>query len=171
MNIKINLNKGFGIVEALVGITIAALLLVTFTTLIWQTIKINNANAKDLKATMYLQELIEVAKDLEQSDWDELTKDACNISIDSNYKCHPYIDIVLQKWFLSTSGKEYLENNTYTRWLTIENVSRDPATNEIVTSGGVDDPNTKKVKAEIKWNNGFQDRNLTLETYVYNYNP
>ena len=168
MIIKINLNKGFGIVEALIGITIAALLLSAFTTLIWQTIKINNANAKDFKATMYLQELIEISRDLEQTSagWQTLANTSCN----SSSPCYPVVSG--SDWTLvSDPSKQTLENNTYTRWLIIENVQRDPITNEIVTSGGVDDPNTKKVKAEINWNNGFQDKVMKLETYVYNYNP
>ena len=166
---KINFNKGFGRIEALVGITIAALLLTTFTTLIWQTIKINTANTKDLKATMYLQELIEIAKDLEQSKWNEFDSDGdyypdiiigsinCGIGIDRCWKLFGSpIDPVTSEPFDPIMLTE--DENYKARWLTIEG---DPA----------DSSHKKKVTATIKWNNGFQNKEMELETYVYNYNP
>lgn len=79
-------SEGFSIIEALVGITLAALLLVAFTALISQTIKINHANTSKLKATMYLQELIEIAKDLEQSATPTIFFDMVSLSL---YKLPP----------------------------------------------------------------------------------
>lgn len=162
MIIKINLNKGFGIIEALVGITIAALLLVAFTTLIWQTIRINSANTKDIKAIMYLQELIEIVKDLERSNPSEIFADY----YPDPYICHPFISE--NKWILNDGEEPSLEN-TFTRSMKIENVSRDANNIEEIYNRINNDPKTKKITATISWNNGFQDRTMNLETYVYDY--
>lgn len=159
--------KGFGIIEAVVGITLASIFLTAFATLTLQTIKLDRANISELKADMYLKELIEVAKDLEQSeDWSVITGYPCSYSL--NQPCHP--EISGGKWILVT-GTESLDNNMYSRSLTIADVNRNQIAfpNEIVTSGGVSDPNTKKIIGEIRWNDGSHSP-MTLETYIYNYN-
>ena len=159
--------KGFGIIEAVVGIALASMLLTAFMTLTVQTIKINRANINELKADMYLKELIEVAKDLEQSeDWSVITGYPCSDSL--NQACHP--EISGGKWTL-VPGTESLDNNMYSRSLTIADVNRNQIAfpNEIVASGGIFDPNTKKIIGEIRWNDGTHSP-MTLETYVYNYN-
>ena len=158
-------NNGFAIVEALISVGIAASLVVTFTTFISKNIKVNYANTKEVKANFYLQELIEVARDLEQSDWSEITAPLCA----SPNICHTASS--LGAWqFLA--GAENLENKSYSRSVTIEDVYRSVSTfpNTIVDStipGAVLDPNTKKITATISWYDGFQNRSSTLETYVY----
>ena len=143
-------NRGFSIIEAIVGITLAALLLVAFTALISQTIKINHANTSGLKATMYLQELIEIAKDLEQSA-------TSTIFAPSGYSCdvcHPII-IAPGVWSLTNipSGQETLEN-TFHRSITI---------------GNTGDYKVKMATATISWYDGFKNNTSTLETYLYYY--
>lgn len=159
-------DRGFGIIETIISIGLAVILLIGFTTLILQIIKTSQVNTSELKAMMYLQELIEISKDLEQSGWDELINPPCAAPL----ICHP--EATLNTWTF-TSGAESLDNGTYTRSLTIESVSRNQNTfpNEIVSNGGIDDPNTKKIIATIMWYDGLQTRNLMLETYVYNYTP
>jgi len=158
--------KGFGIIEAVVGITLASILLTAFMTLTVQTFEINRANINELKANMYLKELMEVAKDLEQSkDWSVITGYPCSYSL--YQACHP--EISGGKWTL-VPDKESFDNNMY-RSLTIADVYRSQLAfpNEIVTSGGTFDPNTKKIIGEIRWNDGSHYP-MTLETYIYNYN-
>ena len=160
-NNKIINMKAFGMIEVLISLAIASIVLLTFTSLNVYNIKISRANTTRLKANMYLQELIEVAKDLEQSDWDAIVNSPCSTA------CHPQIQG--NAWIL-VLGAETLENS-YTRSVKFEEVRRDQLAfpNTIVDSGGVIDPDTKKSIAEISWNDGFQNRTLTLETYVYNY--
>jgi len=157
-------------IEAVVGVTLASILLTAFMTLTVQTVKINRANINELKADMYLKELIEVAKDLEQSeDWSTIIGYPCSDSL--NQVCHPATssDISGYKWEL-VSGIEPLDNNM-SRSLTIADVYRDQLAfpNNIVLTGGVPDPNTKKIIGEIHWNDGSHSP-MTLETYIYNYN-
>lgn len=147
------------------GVVIASIILLAFTTLITKAIAFNSANGQRLKATLYLQELIEVAKDLEQSDWNLLI--TCVSS-----QCHP--EELGGSWNLNGSGPETID--IYTRSLTLEHVCRHIITNEIL-SGPCDsadpeyDEYTKKVIAQIDWNDRFGQAPLELEAYVYNYNP
>lgn len=149
--------EGFALIEALVSIAIIAILLIAFEVLISHAIKVNRINRYELKASLYLQEAIEAVKDLERSNWEALT---C-----VNY-CYPNING--GDWEL-LAGQELLESGAYTRFLSVEDVCRNED-NEIVDELCSDpDLNTKKVVANINWNDSFRDRNLTLETYVYQY--
>ncbi len=162
--------KGFSLLGAIIGLTVAAIILLAFTTLITKAITFNSANGQRLQATLYLQELIEVAKDLEQSpeisgDWNQHITDCVNQT------CHPPpASVAAGSWELAI-GEENLDD-TYTRSLTIENVCRDTITNEILPppcNPADSDPNTKKVIAQIDWNDRFGQAPLELEAYIYNY--
>jgi len=158
--------KGFILFDALVGVFFGTIFLVAFAELILNGVKMSYVNNSQLKAKFYLQELIEVTKDLEQtpSGWQTIINTSCN---DSS-PCYPTTSG--SDWILvSDPSKQTLENNTYTRWLTIEDVYRNP-TNQIVNRtdpGAVLSTSTKKVIATITWNNGRQTS--TLVTYVYKY--
>ena len=154
--------KGFALVEIIVSMAVSAMLLVSFIGLAIQTKKTSRTYTSELQARMYLAEMIEVAKDLEESDWIEIVSGTC----DSPALCHP--EISWGAWIL-VANTEILDNGTFTRSLTIKEVRRDTLTfpNVIVEIGGVVDPDTKKVAATVSWNDGYQDRTLDLETYVY----
>ena len=164
--------KGFGLIEAVVGIIVALIIILAFTALISRAVAYSTINGKQLKATLYLQEMIEAAKDLEQSSdgWDRLTTSTspCYAT------CHPYVSG--SSWDLN-SGTEELENNTYERWLAIEDVCRNLITNEIMDIpcdpliNPEYNPNTKKIIAYIDWNDQLGSQRLELEAYLYNYNP
>jgi len=159
-------NNGFSIIEALVGITLAALLLVAFTSLITQTIKINQANMSKLKATMYLQELIEIAKDLEQSATSTIFYNTGDPSPCTN--CHPIVKGIA--WEFDNDPLNNPETiDGFTRSMTISPVLRDWWSGNIVQTGGIDDPWTKMATATISWYDGFKYNTSTLETYLYYY--
>lgn len=161
-SISFRKSSGFVIIDAVIGVIIGTIILTAFATLILNGIKISRVNNSELKAKMYLQELIEVAKDLEQSEWGELTDGTCATPT----VCHVSSDDNI--WNL-VPGEEPLENNTYIRSLTIEDVCRN-SDKEIDTCPSYEiSTSTKKVIARITWNDGFRDRNLILETYVYKY--
>ena len=142
--------KGFGIVEAILGVALSAILLTIFVSLLLQSVKVSYANTNELKAKMYLQELVEAAKDLEQSDWDEINNSSC--------ASPPFCYFVIgpgNTWEIN-SGSELLENELFERSIEIESIPSEDY--------------KKKVTAMIYWNDGYQERNLELETYLYNYN-
>lgn len=157
-----SVHKGFALVEAMVGMAISAVLLVSFTALAIESRKAGWTYTHELRARMYLAEAIESAKDLEVSNWGQI------ISPDCAYpeKCHP--EILSDAWILE-AGEEMLDNEIFTRSLSVHEVRRNMLTfpNEIVATGGVLDPDTKKVKGIISWSDAYGNRILELETYVY----
>lgn len=144
-------------IEVIISLLVGSILVMTFITLVIQSKKIESTNKDAFRAELYLRETIEAAKDLEQSDWDEITGCA---SI-----CHP--EISTDAWTV-VDGEETIDS-TFTRSFSVYPVQRNQLSfpNEIVESGGIEDPNTKKVVASIEWDANGAIRTLTLETYIY----
>ncbi len=160
-------SKGFALVEVVVGIGIAAFILTTFSTIALQSKKISQANMRSFRATMYLREAVEVAKDLEQTNWAGPTGIANPLCTSSPY-CHP--QAAGNVWTL-VSGEESLDDGMFTRTLSVSSVYRDASTNAIDLADpptGVPDPNTKKITSRVTWDTGFAVRTGTLEAYIYN---
>ena len=152
---------GFLMIEVILSIAISSVLLLAFSTLVLQSNKVSRSNVNEFKASMYLREAIEASRDLEQSNWAEIEKGACQ----SPGLCHP--EISGGAWIFS-GGEEVLEGS-FTRSLTVFPVSRDTLVfpNEIVSAGGVDDPNTKRMVVTVGWDENGSSRVLNLETYAY----
>ncbi|MBI4114400.1 MAG: hypothetical protein HY445_00990 [Candidatus Niyogibacteria bacterium] len=152
---------GFSMIEVTVSVLVGSVLLVTFLTLVTHSAKIERANKETYQAELYLREMIEVAKDLEGSNWTELT--SCQ-----DIQCHP--EISGTTWTLISDDQTI--NGIFTRSMTIEAVQRDNGgtfPNNIVETGGNDDPNTKKIVGTISWETVAGPRTRSLEAYVYNY--
>ncbi|OHA52882.1 MAG: hypothetical protein A3A97_04255 [Candidatus Terrybacteria bacterium RIFCSPLOWO2_01_FULL_40_23] len=168
-------NEGFALIEVILSAALLATFGVAFQTLSIQSAKLSRLNQDKLKATMYLRELIEITKDLEQTNW--TSTGLGNLNCVSPKSCHPVINLTTNPytWELveDDPGNPVFPNGdaAYTQSITIEPVNRDnPAVfpNEIVEapSGSVD-PNTKKITATIIRKNIPSPNTLTLETYVY----
>jgi hypothetical protein len=158
-----NSNKGFLIIESVIGITITSVLLMAFTSLAVKSEIISRFNIGEFKASMYLRELVEVSKDVERTDWTAFNDPSC---VFPNV-CHPEISGGV---WVFVSGEEVLDNGVYTRSFSVKPVYRDQLTfpNVIVESGGVLDPDTKKIVANLVWDNGVSSKAINLESYVYN---
>ena len=158
-----NSRKGFSIIEVIISTGIMAMFVAAFAILVTQATIISQTNISAVRGEMYARELIEVAKDFEvsgaTSDWNTLAAGTCSSP------CHPAISGNV--WTLA-AGEETIEN--YTRSLTVEDVRRDQLSfpNTIVETGGEDDPNTKKVIANVSWTAKGNTQTISLETYVYN---
>jgi len=74
-------------------------------------------------------------------------------------------DVRIYNRALSTSEiSDLYESKIFTRYFSIENVSRDTS-DDIVTSGGNDDPSTQKVIAYVEWSVGAGTTNFQIVDY------
>ncbi|TAN57273.1 hypothetical protein EPN15_04820, partial [Patescibacteria group bacterium] len=117
-------------------------------------------------ATMLVQEGLDAARSIRDTNWDTFiaANDAPNTHGVSNSGTG---------WSWSGTNNEIPQGpRKYIREITVENVSRDAATNDIVVTGGTDDPHTKKVISRVKWNNGLSLQDVSLSEYLtdWNYN-
>lgn len=153
--------QGFAIIDAVVGMLMASIILFAFTSMVYKAVSISSHNSAALKADLFLSEIIEANRSLERTDFFSLSSTMCT----SVSPCH--VEVLSGSWVV-VSGQEIIEGN-YTRSFYIEDVYRDQSTfpNSIVTSGGVLDPNTKKIISQISWNTSSGAQQSTLEMYVY----
>lgn len=147
--------RGFGIIEIIIAITIMSLALFSISQISVLTIKKNTENKESLKALYLAEEGLEAARSARDQSW--------SLNIAAKTMGSPYYPVISgDKWTLSASNPGAIEG-IYSRQTVISNTSRDVNDN-IVSSGGTDDPNTKKITATISW--GSKD--ITLETYITN---
>ncbi|MFA5830407.1 MAG: type II secretion system protein [Candidatus Paceibacterota bacterium] len=156
--------KGFGLIEVLVGIAISSTLCFIFLDSMWQAGRINRASKAEWQSSMYLRELAEIARDLENSDWNELS-----LSCTETLPCHP-VPVVSGSAFVWTlaSGEEILDEK-FTRSLVVEEVCRSSVSfpNTIVPCPGTIDPDTKRATAKIRWESLEVAREETITLYSY----
>lgn len=157
--------RGFSMLEAIVTVALTVIFTAAFTELVVYSSRSSRANLMNAEALTYLQNEVEVARDLAQSDWAALSDPSCA----APDVCHPVASGTV--WTFA-SGTESIGGGVFTRGLTIAPVARSSSAfpNTIVASGtanGVVDPLTKQVIAEVSWTDGIMTRTSTVQTYVY----
>lgn len=148
-------SRGFGIIEIIVAIAIIsiAFFAISQTSVIY--LKQTLQNKQSLKAAYFAEEALEAVRSVRDQGW---ATNIAALTMGSTY----YPIISGNKWILTSSNPGPVEG-IYTRQIILNNVSRD-ASDNIVTSGGTNDPNTKKVATTISWNG----KSTTLTTYLTN---
>lgn len=142
--------KGFTIIEILVAIVILGFVSASFVALFNFSLRANSQNEKNLMALNLAKENLEIIRALHNESWNYLA----GLAMGANYHIVKNGD----QWALS-QGAESI--STFNRRVIIDNVYRDINDN-IITSGGVLDPDTKKITSIVEWTN----QNITLTTYL-----
>lgn len=147
--------QGFGIVEIIVAIAIMSIALFAISQLSIIYVAKETQNKQTLKANYLAEESVESARSVRDQSW--------STNIETLTFGSPYYPVISGgKWTLSSSNPGPIDT-IYTRQVVIDNVSRDAGDN-IVTNGGTNDPNTKKITATVSWNS----KSITLATYLTN---
>ncbi len=159
-NKNLKLNSGTSIMEiviviAIIGTTFIGLLgLATYSLNIFSIIK------KSSQAEMIAQETVEAVRNFrDRTTWD--VDGLGTLTVATDY--YPKIDTIgaSTTWNL-IGGTETIDN--FTRKIVFNNVSRDGNDN-IIVSGGTNDPNTRKITATVLWEN----RSVEIVTYLTNW--
>jgi type II secretory pathway pseudopilin PulG len=145
--------QGFLMVDVMIGLFVASVIATAFLSSVVYAVQYSIEHNRKLQAEFLAVEMLEVARELETSDWSTLT--ACD------NPCHP--DPSGGVWLLN-SGTENI--GPFTRSLSIEAVARSAGA---IDPAGTNDPNTKKVVATVTWPVRENERELELEIYVYKF--
>ncbi len=154
-------NQGIGLIEILIVVSIIGLSLASLAGLGNFALKIQRQAKQNTIASFLASEAIEATRALKDGEWTSLTHFAVDVPL------HPIKNPSLYQWTLD-NGAETI--NGFTRQIIISNVHRDSAFN-IVSSGGTQDDNTKKITVTISWNDNGQNRQITLTDYLMNWKP
>jgi type II secretory pathway pseudopilin PulG len=145
--------KGKGgslLLELLIVIALLAVILSFGANAVFLSLRSNKASAERDGASALATEALEAARSVADENWQNI------YTLTKGSQYHPAISA--SKWVL-TSGSEVItiNNVAYTRYVVIDNVSRDTATRNIETAyvGADDDPGTQKATATVSWGGGL----------------
>lgn len=147
--------RGFGIIEIIVAIAIMSIALFAISEVSILYMKQEMQHKQTLKATYLAEEAIEASRSVRDQGW---STNIATLTMGSPY----YPVISGGKWTLTATNPGAIDT-IYNRQVVIDDVSRNDGDN-ILTSGGANDPNTKKITTTISWNN----KSVSLTTYITN---
>ncbi len=107
------------------------------------------------QATFLLEEGAEAVRIARDSGWNNIS----TLTIGTTY----YPSFSGGTWILSTTSNVV---GIFTRTVVLANVNRDTSTQDIVSSGGTLDPNTKLVTVTVTWIEGGSTITKTLQFYI-----
>ena len=134
---------GQSLIEVLIALGLASILLPALLTGLVASREGKAQEAQRLQATALAQEAQEITRNVREKGWS-------NIPTSGGSPYHP--QATGTSWSLA-SGAEPISQ--FTRKIDIADVRRDPATGNIVTSGGQIDPSTKKLVTTVAWNTPY----------------
>lgn len=152
-------DRGFGLIEVIVAVALIAVLSVVAVTTVVGSFSTNRLSQDETEATLLAQQGLEAAHSIKRKGWTSPF-----LATDCSSGCG--LTAGGSGWTWSGSNNVL---GDYTRVVTISSVQRD-GSNTIVTSGGSDDPDTKRITSTVTWDfSPSRSNSITLETYVTNY--
>jgi len=155
MRNRIQSQKGFGLVEIIIGLSIIAIAFLSFLALAQYNLKAQELSKSKLEAVNLTSETIEATRNVRDEDWNTFAA----LSLETQY----YPVISGNKWTLNPVDPGPI-GGTYTRWVILERVYRDA--NDDISSSGAEDTQTRKVTAFAEWNDHGTTKQISLITYL-----
>ncbi len=153
-----NFQNGSGVIEVIIG---TAILVGVFTVLgsiaRYSLTMSEDANLR-IRSSLLASEGIEAVKSIRDRGW---TSYIATLTPGTDY----YATLWNGAWVATTTATS--SDTLFTRRFTIADVSRD-ASDDIVASGGTNDPNTKKVTVTVTWMHKGLQRQDRISTYITN---
>lgn len=149
-NNKIKKNSGALLFELLIVISLIAIILSFSAGAIYLSMRSNKITGDKDTASSLATEALEAARSVAEEDWQ-------NIYSLTKSTGHYYPTLSSNKWVLANGDETINMNNVvYTRYITINNVSRDSTTRDIESTyvSADDDPSTQKVTVFVSFTGG-----------------
>lgn len=152
--------SGFTLVEIVIGIGMLTIFFLANSMYYQQVLEVSEQTTKHIQSGFLIEEGIEAVKLLRDRGW---TPYIASLTTGTTY----YLSWNGAMW-VSTLTPQLIEN-TFTRSFVISSVERD-VNDDIVSTGGVVDPNTRKVVVSVSWTpkNGAATSTKFAETYIMN---
>src|SRR3989338_403871 len=157
-NINLKLNNGLTLVEVVVATSIVLVFLLALFAVSNLYLRTVFLNTKSVKATFIAEEGLEALRFLRNVSWDA---NIATLSNDTDY------GLVLDSGSWEATTTNIYIDNTFERFAVLSAVYRD-VFNDIVSSGGTLDPDTKLVTGTVSWNNGSATTTKVISTYLAN---
>lgn len=151
------MNRGFGLIEIVIGSAILATSLLSISLYYQQSLKVSRSTAQVAQASFLLEEGLEVARFFRDTSW-------VNISVPATGTTY-YLSFNGTNWATSTTN--VFIDGMFERTIRLDNVYRD-ANDDIVTTGGVIDTGTRKVTSTVSWRDRTATTTRSIGTYLTN---
>ncbi len=156
------IKKGFSTVEVMTGVFIITLAFLAVSEAGGRSLVVAEDNLREVQANYLLGEGVEVARLWRDDNWSNLA----NLTPGTSY----YMDFVGGSWvFRSASAYPAGAGNLYdifSRKFILSAVNRDATSHNIVTTGGLVDPDIKKIEVTVSWQSHGSPRSKSLTTYL-----
>lgn len=144
---QIENSQGFGLIEMMIVCGIIVMTFIVFARAEVSALRLFRAEQENMESSLLAAEALEAVRSVRDESW------AGNIAWRTQSPLAspsvPYYPVVISgKWSLATSSPG-LVNGIYARSVIFEKVGRD-ASDRIVSSGGTDDPGTRKVTSRVR---------------------
>ena len=151
------MNRGFGIIEIVIGSAVLATSLLGISAYYQQSLRVSNSTAQVVQASLLLEEGLEVAKFFRDTSWTNISAPATGATY--------YLAFDGTNWATSTTNT-YVDG-LFERKIRLDDVYRD-GNDDVVSSGGTLDTGTRKVTATVSWRDHTATTTRTVETYLVN---
>lgn len=156
--LKKHSNSGLTLVEVLIATSIILVFLLVLIGVHNFYLKMAFSNGEIIKATELAEESLEIARFLRDSSWNA---NIAPLSLDTDY----YLNFSAGSWQVTTT--QVLVDNTFERKVKFSAVYRN-VSGDIVSSGGIIDPDTLLVISTVSWSNKGATTTKSISTYLAN---
>lgn len=155
---RLSLHAGFTLIEIIVGVAILLGIFISIGGVAQYALRMSSDANLRIRSAFLAAEGIEAAKIMRDRGW---TQFIASLTPDTEY----YLLFSTDRWIATTTPA--MIDGVFSRTMKIENVFRN-ASDDIVESGGVADPNTKKVTVAVRWTHHGIQRQDVIATYLTN---
>ncbi len=157
MRNKHKTQNGFGLIEIVITATIIVISFTAFLSFILFSRSATLKAQRNTEAVAVGEEAMEVVRKLKDDNW---TTNIAGLTAGTTY----YPKLTGTTWSLTTTNSN--SSSYYTPTIVFSNIGRDGSFN-ILSSGGTNDPNTKKVVATVSWTDSGL-KSVKLTSYIAN---
>lgn len=159
---KVKVNKGVSVIEILVVVAILGVALVSISDLVNLSLKSSQLSKQTVLANSLSQEAMEAVRSFrDETSW--LDNGLGSLTIGTAY--HPEKTVGSPPDWNLVLGEETID--IFTRKIVFETVYRDGSAN--IADSGVEDPETKKVRVTVLWQERGKSHQTELITYFTNW--
>lgn len=156
----LNGEKGQSLAELLVGVAVVTIILSSIVGAIVLVLRSNLQSTTSRTAAALGEEMMDGVRSVAEGKWSNL------YSVSSKGSSTTYRVTASGTGLAIVSGSEdvSVNNTTYTRFFSVENVSRDSV--QSIAASGTEDPSTQKVTITVRWQVGGDTANLQTAEYL-----
>lgn len=152
--------KGFGLVEIIIAVAIAASLILGLGQVMQISLKLLREERMNMEAALLLQEGIEAMRMLRDASWSQYIAPMATGA--------DYYLTATTTWGIWAVPQASI-NGRYTRVIRLDAVNRESGTDRIVASGGYADAGTRKLTVVVSWAGGAGTSSVSSVTYIANF--